>query len=139
MLTQFQMAEPQAAILAACPRPRALVFAPAVLSTTEATTAWSFPAPIAAPARRLGSAESVRPFGFVGSAGLEPSAGPAGIEAEAGLGYGARGFVTAVASGTAVDRPANAPAGMNGINLQDKQHKQHLTARREPVTWRPPR
>jgi hypothetical protein len=135
MLTQFQMTEPQAAILAACPRPRALVFAPAAPSTAKTTAVWSFPAPIAAPARRLGSVESVRPFGFAGFAGLEPSAALAGVEAEAGLGYGARGSVAAVASGRAVDGPANAPISMNGINQQDKQH---LTARREPVTWRPP-
>ena len=135
MLTQFQMTESQAAILAACPRPRALVFAPATPSTAKATAVWSFPVPIAASARRLGSVESVRPFGFVGLAGLEPSAGLAGVEAEARLGYGARGSVTAVASGKAVDGPANAPISMNGITQQDKQH---LTARREPVTWRPP-
>jgi hypothetical protein len=131
------MTESQVAILAACPRPRALVFAPAAPSTAEATAAWSFPAPIAASARRLGSMESLRPFGF---AGLEPSAGLVGVEAEAGLGYGARGSVlTAVASGKAVDGPANAPISMNGINQQDKHDQKHLTARREPVTWRPPR
>jgi hypothetical protein len=135
MLSQFQMSEPQAAILAACPRPRALVFTSAIPSSAEATAAWSFPAPIAASARRLGSVESVRPLGFAGVAGLEPFAGLVGVASEAGLGYGARGSRVAVASAKAAEGPANTRIGMNDSKQQDKQH---LTARRDTVTWRPP-
>lgn len=127
MLTQYQTTEPQAALLAACPRPRALalvlpvpsVFAPVAPVATAASASWAT-APIAAlplgSERRQGS---VAGFDGSGVNGNGVSGSGTGVEGTDGKGY--------------------ARIAMAGPNQQDKQYKQHLTARREPVTWRPPR
>lgn len=129
MLTQIQIIEPQAIVLAACPRPRAFV----LTASSAAAQPFGFGAPIAASARRLSPTVFVRPRGF---AGVERSAEVA--RAERGFGYGSPAALAAAASGTAVEATASAPTGMAGINWQDKQDQQHLTTRRGPVTWRPP-
>jgi hypothetical protein len=127
MLTQFQTPEPQAVVPAACPRPRALVF------VAPSAAAWPACAPIAASARRFGSAESVRPGGV---AGVERSAGSA--RAELRSGYAATVILADAASGRALNGTTTGRISMTSVNPQDKQDEQHLTASRGPVTWRPP-
>jgi len=124
MLTQIQLTEPQAALLAACPRPRAVVSASVLtvstpevsMSTQRPWTQWPQPqsAPVlaAAPVRvaRLGAVAVERPAA---------SGRPAYAAAVAGV-IGGEGVI-----------------GANGFT-SSKQHKQHLTDRRGLVTWRPP-
>jgi hypothetical protein len=138
MLTQFQTTEPQAALFAVCPRPRALAFFPALPS---APAAWSpVSAPYAAPVRRAGSAEAVRPLAL-GAAGAERPATAERPVAGIAFGYGASrvrmGAVRVAAAGG--NGEGEAIALIDTVSTQqDKQDKQHLTARREAVTWRPP-
>jgi hypothetical protein len=145
MLTQFQTIEPQAvnareldtAVLAACPRPRALAYV-AHVGSIVSSTEWSHSAPIAVPAasaRRLGLgiAQELRPFGATGLVER-----PAPAERQMAR-YAAE---TAVVTDPAADavRPGFA-AGGNGFastTSTKQQDKQYLTARRGPVTWRPP-
>lgn len=119
MLTQFQIIEPQAAILAACPRPRALAFA--AVSAAE----WSHSAPIVASARRLGSVEAVRPSGLAEA--VRPVSG-----------YGVARVLTDAVRVELGGGNGSAGAGMTDSKQRDPQDPQHLTARRGPVTWRPP-
>jgi hypothetical protein len=128
MLTLNHAAEQQTAILAVCPRPRALaLIAPAVpstlswrLSATPSAVVLAAPALAAAVSAGsgLGSAAAVRP-----------------LAAERPVAYGRRrgemagfGFTTA------------SPAGAGAVSgtIQQDQNKQNLTDRREPRTWRPP-
>jgi hypothetical protein len=147
MLTQFQIIQRQAALLAACPRPRALALSGInTLSASAVTTlpvpsvpsAWSHSAPISGAAfprvpglgavavepRRSPSGNGPRSFGFGGAerpaAAVRPRAGFAALAAE---GYG---------NGT------DMTTGTNGSNNVKQQDEQYLTARRGPVTWRPP-
>ena len=139
MLTQIQTIERQVALLAACPRPRALAFVPAAsvlttsviahpMSTSPVTTsvsapsvpsAWSHVAPISA-------AASARVPGFGAMAGY-PVFVPrplAGVGTDAAARLDGEGF-----------------AGLNrenGSTSSKQQDQKNLTARREPVTWRPP-
>ncbi len=145
MLTQFQTIEPQAAVLAACPRPRALAqvaYVGSIVSPTE----WSHSAPIAVPDSRaltvfaassrrlgLGIAEEPRPFG---ATGLVERPAPAERQMPR---YAAEAAVVTDPASAAV-RPGHA-AGGNGFastTSTKQQDKQYLTARRGPVTWRPP-
>jgi len=91
--------------------------------------AWSqATAPIAAPA--LGSVLS-GPARRPGSADERPQAG-----------YGETRVLTDAARAAVGSGNGNGVAGIamaGSSNKQDKQYEQHLTARREPVTWRPPR
>jgi hypothetical protein len=103
MTTQFQIPEPQAALLAACPRPRAVVPSASSPLMPSSSPAW-------AGAVRLGAVAEERVRGFAASGTRN------------GFGYAVAGIV------------GNASAGTK----QDPQDKQHLTARRGPVTWRPP-
>ncbi|HWG24716.1 hypothetical protein [Actinospica sp.] len=127
MLTQIQIAEPQAAVLAACPRPRAVT--PAVLSNRVLSPLMPSSSPAWVGVVRLGAvsevrrgrlmAERTRAFGFAAATR------PAGYAAAARvIGAGV------VGSGS----------GSNGTtgSKKDQQDKQHLTDRRGPVTWRPP-
>ncbi|HEX4789094.1 MAG TPA: hypothetical protein VH372_11570 [Actinospica sp.] len=125
--TQFQFTEPQPAILAACPRPRAL----AVFTTAIATTGFVAGAPagaewprttagIAAAVRRPGSVVERPAAGYRAARVLTDSA-----HVELGGGSGAHG------------NAGSAMAG-NGLNSSKQQDEQYLTTRREPVTWRPP-
>lgn len=122
MLTQYQTTEPQAALFAACPRPRALASAYVVLPSLAPVAPVSFAAaaswataPIAA--LPLGSERRPGSVAGFGGSGVNGS----GVEGADKSGYG------------------NARIAMAGTNQQDKQYKQHLTTRREPVTWSPPR
>ena len=126
MTTQFQIPEPQAALLAACPRPRTLALSGMNTSgidtsgmntggsnTSGSTLSASFVTALSAPS--VSSAWSHRApifFGF----GVD--------ERPAAVGYA--GASLPVATGT------------NGSNNGTQQNKQYLTARRGPVTWRPP-
>lgn len=105
MLTQFQIPEPQAALLAACPRPRAVVPSASMSLMPSSRPAW-------VGAVRLGAVavaeERVRGFAASGTRN--------------GFGYAVAGIVGNGSTST----------------KQDPQDKQHLTARRGPVTWRPP-
>lgn len=110
MTTQFQIPEPQAALLVACPRPRAVVPSASMPLMPSSRPAW-------VGAVRLGAVavaeERVRGFAASGT--------------RRGFGYAVAGIV------------GNASVGNGSTSTkQDPQHKQHLTARREPVTWRPP-
>lgn len=149
MLTQFQTTEPQAAVLAACPRPRALAHV-AYVGSVAATgftslSEWSYSAQSAtsaASSRRhgLGIAEALRPFG---ATGLVERPAPAERQMP---GYAPKTAVAADAT-TAAARPGYAAGGngfiavadsSNSVNSSKPQDKQYLTARRGPVTWRPP-
>ena len=137
MLTQFQTIEPRAAFLAACPRPRALAHV-AHVGSIVSFTEWSHSAPIASPAasaRRLGFgiAEEPRPFGATGVVER-----PAPAERQMAR-YAAETAVVTDPT-AAVVRPGHA-AGGNGFastTSTKQQDRQYLTARRGPVTWRPP-
>ncbi|MBR7830078.1 hypothetical protein KDK95_27495 [Actinospica sp. MGRD01-02] len=121
MLTQFQIPEPQAALLAACPRPRAV--APSAVSplTPSSSPAW-------AGSVRLGVATVTR---------VVAEERPAGL---AGHGMRAFAFSTATrpAGYAAAARVFGAGVVGNGSTSKDQQDKQHLTDRRGTVTWRPP-
>jgi hypothetical protein len=123
MLTQFQIPEPQAALLAACPRPRAVVQAPSAVSPLmpSSCSAW-------AGSVRLGVATATRAVAEERLAGL--------------TGQGMRAFAfsaaTRPAGYAAAARVFGAGGVGNGSTSKDQQDKQHLTDRRGPVTWRPP-
>ena len=160
MLTQFQIIQRQAALLAACPRPRALALSGTNISGTDAgstlsacalttlpvpsvPSAWSHSAPISGVAfprvpgvgavavepRRSPSGDGPRSFGFGGderpATAVRPRTGFAALAAE-GYGNGGR------------DNGADMTTGTNGSNNVKQQDEQYLTARRGPVTWRPP-
>jgi hypothetical protein len=133
MLTQFETTEPRAALLVACSRPRALALhlatpvtttIPVPVTTVPAASApseWSLFAPISAPA----------------------SARVPGFGAVAGSGYPvfAPRSMAGVRTHAAVRRDGNGTVGLNGENGSNgtkQQDQKNLTARREPVTWRPP-
>ena len=123
MLTQIQIAEPQAAVLAACPRPRALTSAVPSLSPLMPSTS---------PARvgvvRLGAVSEVRRGRL-----MAERTRAFGVVAATRAGYAAAPRV--IAAG--VVGSGNGTNGSTG-SKKDQQDKQHLTDRREPVTWRPP-
>jgi hypothetical protein len=103
MTTQFPITEPQAALLAACPRPRAVAPSASMPLMPSSSPAW-------VGVVRLGAVAEERNGGFAASS------------TRRGFGYAVAGIV---GNGSTSTR-------------QDQQHKQHLTARRGPVTWRPP-
>ena len=118
MLTLNHVAEEQAAILAACPRPRAL--APSLVD-------WSvLPASsVLAVSAGLGSVAAVRP-----AADERPQVGYARRSEMAGFGFFAAILAGAGILGTVDERARR---------TQDQNKQQsHLTHRREPRTWRPP-
>jgi len=138
MLTQFETTETQAALLAAYPRPRAL--APCTTAPTSSVTTmpapsvpseWSRFAPISA-------AVSARVSGLRVFAEVErPAACYASVVLTAMAGVRAD-FTTVGGNGTGNGRLIG-EARVNGNTGSTKQQDQkHLTARREPVTWRPP-
>ena len=108
MTTQFQIPEPQAALLAACPRPRAVVPSASMPLMPSSRPAW-------VGAERLGAVVAQ-------SASVEAGRGFAASGTHRGVGYAVAGIV----------------ANGNTSRRLDPQDKQHLTARRGPVTWRPP-
>ena len=163
MLTQFQTIEPQAAILAACPRPRALagsafasasatvvtaapVFATELTATSGFATAVFDTAVIAtAGIATAGIASSVHTTSVPGaewSRATAPLAAavrrPGSVDERPQAGYGVRSVPSAAAR---VETGGNGSTGSTMAGTADQpnlQDKQHLTARRGPVTWRPP-
>lgn len=142
MLTQYQTTEPQAAILAACPRPR--VLAPTTFAF-RASVATRVPAaaPVSAPRVPGAWSQAVAPIAALPQRSVRRP-GSAAERSEAGYGVSrvlADAVRVEVGSGNGNGGNAGGIAGivMAGTNQQDKQHRQYLTARREPVTWRPPR
>lgn len=126
MLTLTHVADEQAAILAACPRPRAL--AAVASAAAPSLLDWSvLPAStVVAASAGLGSAAAVRP-----SADERPEAGYGLRPVMAGFGVrGAREIPTGI-----VERDAKT---QDPQHKQDKQRQNHLTDRREPRPWRPP-
>jgi hypothetical protein len=110
MLTQIQIPEPQAALLAACPRPRAVAPSALMPLMPSSSPAW-------VGVVRLGAVAEERRRGFAAAAS------------------GTRGFGYAAAARVVAGTVGNG----NGNGTASKQQdKQHLTSRREPVTWRPP-
>ncbi|WP_034265274.1 hypothetical protein [Actinospica robiniae] len=119
MLTLNHVAEEQAAILAACPRPRALAPSLVDWSVLPATS-------VSAVSAGLGSVAAVRP-----AADERPQVGYAWRSEMAGFGLFAATLAGAGILGTVDER---------GSKTQDQQDKKqsHLTHGREPRTWRPP-
>lgn len=122
MLTQFQIPEPQAAVLAACPRPRALAATPVLMPTVPMPSVpsrlvWAGVSRLGAVAeeRRGLVAERTRAFGF---ASVERPVRYAAVARPVGAGILGGDGTTGTTS--------------------NKQDQQHLTNRRGPVTWRPP-
>ena len=121
MLTRNQVTEEQAAILAACPRPRAL----APLAASSASLPASFRSAFAA------ASVAAAPAGFGSVAAVRPSVDE---RPESGKGLWQR-EMTGLGFGTAAMVGAGAIASTIAQYPQD-QH--YLTSRREPRTWRPP-
>ena len=117
MLTQFQIIERQSALLAACPRPRTLALSAA--NTSGSTLSARFVTVLSAPSVSSAWSHSA-PISF----GFGVDERPAMAKRPATVGYA--GASLPVATGT------------NGSNNGTQQNKQYLTARRGPVTWRPP-
>lgn len=129
MLTPIHVAEEQAAILAACPRPRAL--AALAIPAAPSLVDWSvLRAPsVAAVSAGLGSVAAVRP-----ASDERPETGY-GLRRRgemAGFGFGTAAPAAAGIAGSLVERGSTTPDQLN----QQKQND--LTHRREPRTWRPP-
>ena len=163
MLTQYQTTEPQAATLAACPRPHALAVTPfstSISAPLSAVTVNAVPVnavpvaavPVAAvsinasvPAPRVPGAwsQATAPIAApaLGSVLSGPARRPGSADERPQAGYGATRVLTDAVRAAVGSGNGNGVAGiaMAGSNQQDKQYEQHLTARREPVTWRPPR
>lgn len=123
MITQIQTTEQQTAILAVCPRPRALACAPAgsfvaTRVSAEAGARWSSSVVRTAASVRRPDSVLERPATAHGVTRVLVDA----VRTEAGSGIGEAGTLMSA----------------NGAQQQYPQDKQHLTARREPVTWRPP-
>jgi hypothetical protein len=114
MLTLNHVAQKQAALIAACSRPRALAPVAGVAGSVSLWQA-SAAASVAAVSAGFGSVAVVRPF----------------VE-ERPAGYGMR---RARLAGTGTR--ALAGAHLSGISFT-QQDKNDLTSRREPRTWRPP-
>ncbi|MBR7833189.1 hypothetical protein KDL01_07930 [Actinospica durhamensis] len=121
MLTRNQVTDEQAAILAACPRPRA--FAPSALVMAPV----SFRSVAAAP-----SVAAV-PAGFGSVAAVRPVAS----ERLAGGKGGWHRQMTGFGLGIATAAQAGIGAPTRTIE-QDPQDQYYLTSRRETRTWRPP-
>lgn len=134
MLTLNHVADEQAAILAACPRPRAL--AAVASAVVPSLVEWSVlpVSAVVAVSADLGAVAAVRP-----AADERPEAGYALRPVMAGL-----GFFAATSAGAGAFGAAKIPTGISERdgrtqdpqNQQDKQND--LTHRREPRTWRPP-
>lgn len=153
MLTQYQTTEPQAATLAACPRPHALAVTPFRTSTSaplsavtvDAVTLAAVSINASVPAPRVPGAwsQATAPIAApaLGSVLSGPARRPGSADERPQAGYGTTRVLTDAARAAVGSGNGNGVAGiaMAGGNQQDKQYEQHLTARREPVTWRPPR
>jgi hypothetical protein len=127
MLTPFKTIESQAVLLAACPRPHTLSVSPVItMSAASAPSEWSGSAPIAATAsvRVPGLSFS----GFGGAFGYAALPAPMARVLE--------DFATDGGNGKGNARRIVESGATSTTKQQDQNH---LTPRREPVTWRPPR
>jgi hypothetical protein len=117
MLTQFQTIETQAAVLAACPRPRALAM------SVSASPVITRPAP-SVPSAWSSFAQTFA----VMSAHVSGLGAFAEVERPDASERPMPGYAFGIGEGRT-----------NGNTGSTKQQDQkNLTARREPVTWRPP-
>ena len=160
MLTQIQTTERQVALLAACPRPRALAFVPAssVITASVVTQPVIAQSVIASPLTAHSVSTdpvSTKPVTSTVSAASVPSFAwshvtPISAAASARVpGFGAMAgypvFVPRPLAGVGTDAAARLDGeGFAGLNRENgstsskQQDQKNLTARREPVTWRPP-
>jgi hypothetical protein len=161
MLTQIQIIERQVALLAACPRPRlrAVAFVPAssAVTTSVIVSPVATDSVITNPVTTHPVSISAKAVTTTASAAFMPSAWShlAPISAAAfarvpGFGemagyavFGPRPMAE-VRTDRFVRRGGEGSFGLglnreNGTTSSKQQDQKHLTARREPVTWRPPR
>ena len=160
MLTQIQTTERQVALLAACPRPRALAFVPAssVITASVVTQPVIAQSVIASPLTAHSVSTdpvSTKPVTSTVPAASVPSFAwshvtPISAAASARVpGFGAATgyavFVPRPMAGVRMDADVRRNGeGLSGLNRENgttsskQQDQKHLTARREPVTWRPP-
>jgi len=125
MLTQFETTETQAALLAASPRPRALALSTFAAPTSAVITMpvpcvpseWSRFAPMSAAA----------------------SARVSGLRVFAEVERPAAGYASVGGNGTGSARLIGGARGNGNTSSMKQQDQNHLTDRREPVTWSPPR
>jgi hypothetical protein len=155
MLTQIQTTERQVALLAACPRPRALAFVPASPAVTTSVIAQPVTAnPLTAhsvstnpvstkPVTTTVSAASVPSFAWSHVTPISAAAFARVPGFGATTGYAV--FVPRPMAGVRMDADVRRNGeGLFGLNRENgttsskQQDQKHLTARREPVTWRPP-
>lgn len=119
MLTQFETTETQAALIAASPRPRALAL------STSAPVVTTLPVP-SVPSEWSRPALAERPAACYASVVLTAMAGVP------------MDFATVGGNGTGSARLIAEALGNGNTSSTKQQDQKHLTARREPVTWRPP-
>ena len=131
MLTQTQTIERQAALPAACPRPRALAFPACPVTTRPVPFGRVTTNPVTgnAPALSTPSVWSQSAPIFVAAFAQVP-------------GFGAAGYA-AIAPRPMGEVRTDAAGGREGYvgestTSSKQQDQKHLTARRGPVTWRPP-
>ena len=155
MLTQFQIIERQAALFAARPRPRTLALSgmntggintsgmnTGGSNTHGSTLSASFVTALSAPS--VSSVWSHRaPISFGFGVDERPAAvGYAGASLPVPMAAVRPDFAALVAEGNGTARRNGGElvaTGANGSNNgTQQQDKQYLTARRGPVTWRPP-
>jgi hypothetical protein len=150
MLTQIQTTERQVALLAACPRPRALAIVPAasVITNPVFTNNPVLTNPV------LTTPVSTSRVATTVHAPSMPSEWPQSAPISAAAfarvpGFGAMAgyavFVPRPKAGVRMDaaerRDGEGYVGLNrehGTTSGKQQDQKNLTARREPVTWRPP-
>jgi hypothetical protein len=158
MITQIQIIERQVALLAACPHPRlrAVAFTPAssavitsVIAGPVTTKSVITDSVIANPVSTKASTTTV-PVGSVPSAWshLAPISAVftrvPGFGEMAGYAVSAPRPMAGVRMDATVRRDGEGAFGGLGLNRENgttsskQQDQKHLTARREPVTWRPP-
>ena len=149
MLTQIQTTERQVALLAACPRPRALATVPAasVIADSVSTNSVSTNPVLTTPVSTSRVATTVHapsmPSEWSQSAPISAAAFARVPGFGAMAGYAV--FVPRPKAGVRMDaaerRDGEGYVGLNrehGTTSGKQQDQKNLTARREPVTWRPP-
>jgi hypothetical protein len=154
MLTQIQTTEWQVALLAACPRPRVVASVPAASVNTKSVLVDPVLTDSVLTDSVLGNPESADSAATGVPVPSAPSAwsqfAPISAAAFAQVpGFGAMAgyavFVPRPKAGVRTDatdrRGGEGFAGLNrehGTTSSKQQDRKNLTARREPVTWRPP-
>jgi len=128
MLTPFKTIESQAVLLAACPRPRTLPVSSLTVSPAITMSAASAPSEWSGFAQSAATASVRVPVlgGVFGYAAALPAPMARVLEDFATDGGNGKGNARRIVE-----------SGATGTTKQQDQN--HLTPRREPVTWRPPR